>query len=599
MRRQPIAYLSKPLSLLLASARLSYSTTTSLLTDPTQLRDFHSSLSSCSETLKHSAKTGSLLQGKLAHARAIKLGICSALSLQNHILNVYVKCKNWEDGHQLFDEMRVRNSVAWNTVICGLVVHSDGDRYCTSACFDYFKRMLLGNSALDSITLNALFRACVELDVVETGRQLHCFVVKLGFELNCFVVCALVDLYGKFGLAKEARCAFDRVLNRDLVLWNVMLSCYALNRLPEEAFLVFSSMRGEDLSGDGFTFSSLLNSCGALESGELGRQIHGLIVKLSFDSDVLVASGIIDAYAKNGCMFDARRAFDGMSVRNLVSWNTMIVGYGQLGEGHEAMMLLREMLQDDVSPDELTISGTISSWDRASLSISEIAQIHGYVMRKGFEGFSSVRNSLIDAYSKNGRFASALLCFGSAVEPDLVTWTALIHACGFHNCPRYSVEMFEKMVSDGVRPDRIAFLGILSACSHAGLVNEGIHYFNLMVNQYQLIPGREHYSCLVDLLGRAGFLDDAFKVLTSIPFQHGSDTWGAFLGACSTHGNLRLAKSAAEMLFKLEPTDPASYALMSNMYASGGQWTDVARLRKLLKDKCDHKLPGCSWTEPS
>ncbi|CAN1308979.1 Pentatricopeptide repeat-containing protein At4g02750 [Linum perenne] len=256
--------------------------------------------------------------------------------------------------------------------------------------------MLLGNSALDSITLNALFRACVELDVVETGRQLHCFVVKLGFELNCFVVCALVDLYGKFGLAKEARCAFDRVLNRDLVLWNVMLSCYALNRLPEEAFLVFSSMRGEDL-----------------------------------------------------------------------------------------------------------------------------------------------------------------------------------------------------------RPDRIAFLGILSACSHAGLVNEGIHYFNLMVNQYQLIPGREHYSCLVDLLGRAGFLDDAFKVLTSIPFQHGSDTWGAFLGACSTHGNLRLAKSAAEMLFKLEPTDPASYALMSNMYASGGQWTDVARLRKLLKDKCDHKLPGCSWTEPS
>ncbi|CAN1237276.1 Pentatricopeptide repeat-containing protein At4g02750 [Linum grandiflorum] len=182
---------------------------------------------------------------------------------------------------------------------------------------------------------------------------------------------------------------------------------------------------------------------------------------------------------------------------------------------------------------------------------------------------------------------------------NLVSWNTMIVGYGQHGEGHAAMMLLRKMVSDGVRPDRIAFLGILSACSQAGLVNEGVYFFNLMINQYQLIPGREHYSCLVDLLGRAGYLDDAFKILKSIPFQHGSDTWGAFLGACNTHGDLGLAKSAADMVFKLEPNDPVSYALMSNMYASGGQWTEVAKLRKLLNNNCEYKLPGCSWTEPA
>ncbi|CAL1385644.1 unnamed protein product [Linum trigynum] len=592
-RRAATALQFKSLSLLL-SGRLRYSTS---LPKSAQSRDFHSSLSSCSEALKLSARTGSLLQGTQAHARAVKLGICSVLSLQNHLLNVYVKCKSLKDGgHQLFDEMPVKNVVTWNTMICG-VVRSSGDGLSVSACFVYLRRMLIESFPVDSITLNALLGACVELDVIETGRQLHCFVVKLGFEFDCFAVSAVVDLYSKFGFPKEARRAFDGVLCRDLVLWNVMLSCYALNRLPEDAFLVFSSMRRANLNGDGFSFSSLLNSCGALGFVEVGRQVHGLIIKLSLDSDVLVGSGVIDMYAKNGCLADSRMAFDAMPARNVVSWNTMIVGYGQHGEGDAAVKLLMEMLQQGFVPDELTISSAISSCSYASSSFSEITRIHGYVINKGFQAFPSVQASLIDAYSKSGRIGCALLCLSSVLEPDLVSWTALIHAFGFHNFPRYSIEMFEKMVSGGVSPDEIAFLGVLSACSHAGLVNEGIHYFNLMVEKYQLCPGIEHYCCLVDLLGRAGFMDAAFDALTSLPIRNGSDAWGAFVGACKTHGESRLAKLAADKLFELEPNEPASYTLLSNIYASGGRWSYVARLREMLKSNCEQKLPGFSSTE--
>ncbi|KAF2291141.1 hypothetical protein GH714_020327 [Hevea brasiliensis] len=456
--------------------------------------------------------------------------------------------------------------------------------------------MLLNQVSLDPITLNGLLRACLELNNVEIGGQLHCFILKLGFELSCFVSSALVDLYGKCGLVEDARRIFDKVLCPDLVLWNVMLSCNALNSLEEEAFRVFNLMRLENLIGDGFTFSSMLNSCATLGSCELGRQIHGLIIKLSFDLDIIVSSGLVDMYAKSENIEDARKAFDDMAANNVVSWNTMVVAYGQLGDGKEAMKLLKEMLREVFTPDELTVASILGSCSNASASY-EIMQVHAYVVKMGFHSFLSIGNAIINAYAKCGRTASALECFNSVPEPNHVTRTSLVGAYAFNSLPKDSIEMFEKMLSTGVMPDKIAFLGVLSARSHAGLIKEGFRYFSLMIKHYQIIPHLEHYGCLIDLLGRAGFLDEAFSVLTSMPIGQRSDILAAFIGACKIHGYLKLAKWAAEKLLELEPNIPVYYALISNMYASEEQWHDVARVRKLMRDRCDHKVPGCSWIE--
>ncbi|KAM7260995.1 hypothetical protein ACFE04_026470 [Oxalis oulophora] len=483
--------------------------------------------------------------------------------------------------------MPKRNIVTWNILICGTSAYRS---------FSYFRLMLLDKVSLDHITCNGLLRSCVEVNDIDAGRQLHSWVVKLGFKFDCFVGSSLVDLYAKFGLVDAAKQAFDVVLVKDLVLWNVMVSCYGLNGLGLESFRVFKLMQSLGVKGDGFTFSSLLNGCAALGCVELGRQVHGLIIKMSLDLGILVASTLVDMYAKSRTIDDARKAFDLMTSRNNVSWTTMIVGYGLQGDGNEAMKLLRQMLDGNFYPDELTLSSILSSSGHLSAT-SEIKQVHAYVVKNGFQAFLSIANALINAYSKCGSIKTAFECFRLVTDPDMVTWTIIMGAYAFHGLSRESIEVFDQMLSSGVKPCAIAFLGALSACSHGGLVNEGLRYFNLMIDEFQIMPNAEHYTCVIDLLGRAGLLDEAFDVLMSMTLKPTSDMLAAFSSACNIHGNTRLAKWAAEKLFELEPNKPVNYALMSNLYASEGNWSDVARMHKAMRHRLDYRVPGCSRIE--
>ncbi|XP_058223344.1 pentatricopeptide repeat-containing protein At2g46050, mitochondrial isoform X2 [Rhododendron vialii] len=546
--------------------------------------------------LKNSARMGSFLGGLQLHGYLYKSGLCNVLSLQNQLLNVYVKCKEFHDACNLFDEMLVRNIVTWNTLLCGLATCGAGFRSIFDLGFPYFKRMLSQMMSPDCITFTSLLRVSIELDDVEIGRQLHCIIVKLGLCVNCFVSSALVDFYSKFGLVGDARCTFDCCLGKDLVLWNVMVSCYVSNCLEKDALLVFSLMRLEGVNGDGFTFSNLLNASAVLGCSVFGRQLHSLVISLSFDLDVVVASTLVDMYAKNENIEDARKTFDEMVFRNIILWNTMIVGYGQHGDRKEAVELLVEMFREDLHPDELTLASVLSSCGNLS-SFSEIVQLHAYAIKVGLQTVLSIANSLINAYSKCGTIAVAFKCFSSISEPDIVSWASMIRAYAFNGLPRKGIELFDEMLLNGKTPDRVAFLGVLSACSHGGLVDEGLHYFNLMTNVYNIEPHSEHYTCLIDVLGRLGLVDHALEVLTSMPFEPGSDQLGAFIGACKVHGNSELANWAAEKLFVLEPGKHANYTLLCNTYASKGCWVDVARVRKMMRNRCNDKVPGCSWIE--
>ncbi|KAK7292700.1 hypothetical protein RJT34_15552 [Clitoria ternatea] len=541
------------------------------------------------------AQRALLPEGRQLHAHLIKFGFCHVLSLQNQILSVYLKCKETGDANKLFEELPVRNVVSWNVLIrgCGLQIENDSN---PQLCFSYFKRMLLEMAVPDGTTFTGLIGVCAKFHDLDMGFQLHCFAVKLGFDLDCFVGSALVDLYTKNGLVENARRVFHAVLFKDLVMWNVMISCYALNCLPEEAFLVFNLLRMDGVNGDEFTFSSLLSICDTVEYYDFGRQVHSLILRQSFDSDVLVASALINMYAKNGNVIDAHGVFDRMVIRNVVAWNTIIVGCGNCGDGNEVMKLLREMLHEGFPPDELTISSTISSCGYAS-SITETMQAHAFAVKLSFQEFLSVANSLISAYSKCGSITSAFKCFRLTPEPDLVTWTSLINAYAFHGFAKEATGTFEKMLCCGILPDRISFLSVLSACVHGGLVTKGLHFFNLMISVYQIVPDSDHYTCLVDLLGRYGLINEAFEFLRSMPMEAASDTLGAFIGSCNLHANIGLAKWAAEKLFIMEPEKIVNYAVMSNIYASQRHWYEVERVRKMMVSKHDARLPGCSWIE--
>ncbi|KAL2964952.1 hypothetical protein AAZX31_16G032700 [Glycine max] len=568
--------------------------------EETHFRDPHIVHLFCANALKVSARRALLPEGKQLHAHLIKFGFCHVLSLQNQILGVYLKCMEAEDVEKLFKELPLRNVVSWNILIhgivgCGNAIENYSNR---QLCFSYFKRMLLETVVPDGTTFNGLIGVCVKFHDIAMGFQLHCFAVKFGLDLDCFVESVLVDLYAKCGLVENAKRAFHVVPRRDLVMWNVMISCYALNWLPEEAFGMFNLMRLGGANGDEFTFSSLLSICDTLEYYDFGKQVHSIILRQSFDSDVLVASALINMYAKNENIIDACNLFDRMVIRNVVAWNTIIVGCGNCGEGNDVMKLLREMLREGFFPDELTISSIISSCGYAS-AITETMEAHVFVVKSSFQEFSSVANSLISAYSKCGSITSACKCFRLTREPDLVTWTSLINAYAFHGLAKEAIEVFEKMLSCGVIPDRISFLGVLSACSHCGLVTKGLHYFNLMTSVYKIVPDSGQYTCLVDLLGRRGLINEALEFLRSMPMEAESNTLGAFIGSCNLHENIGMAKWAAEKLFIKEPEKNVNYAVMSNIYASHRHWYDVEGVRRMMGNKCDARVPGCSWIEIS
>ncbi|KAK1408833.1 hypothetical protein QVD17_40918 [Tagetes erecta] len=521
-------------------------------------------------------------QGKQLHSPMIKLGYHNVLPLQNQLLSFYVKHKS-NNAHQLFDEMLVRNVVTWNTLIRD-----------SHMGFCYFKRMMLEKINPDRVTCLNLVTMSIQAGRIEMGKQFHCCIVKWGFCKDCYVNSCVLDMYAKFGFVVEARRVFDEVLEKDLVLWNVMVSCYALNGLRDDSFKVFSTMRLEGVKGDEFTYTSLVNCCVALA---LGKQIHGVVVRFGFDLDMVVASALVDMYAKNESIVDARKVFDEMPVRNVISWNAMVVGYGQCCDGKEAIKMLTKMLQEDICPDELTLASIVSSCGDISLK-SEMLQVQCYALKTGVLSFLSVSNSFVNAYSNSGNIVSALESFNSIQKPDLVSYTSMVQAYAFHGLSRKAIDLFTKMVSESLlKPDKVMFLGVISACSHGGLVNEGLQFFESMTKDYKIVPELEHYTCLVDLLGRAGQLNEAYNVLISMPVLPGPDTLGSFIGHCKVYKNLELAKWAGEKLIMLEPNKNVNYALMSNTFAYAGKWSDVATIRKMMQDNCGLKNPGFSWLE--
>lgn len=415
----------------------------------------------------------------------------------------------------------------------------------------------------------------------------------LGFDL--FLATKLVNFYSVCDSLRNAHLLFDRIPRSNLFLWNVLIRGYAWNGPYEAAISLYHQMLEYGLAPDNFTFPFVLKACSALSAIEEGRNIHEHAIRTGWETDVFVGAALIDMYAKCGCVRSAREVFDKIEERDAVLWNSMLAAYSQNGHPDESLALCSEMALAGLRPTEATLVTVIS----ASADIAALPQgkeLHGFSWKHGFESNDKVKTALVDMYAKCGSVKVARNLFERLKEKRVVSWNAIITGYAMHGHANEALDLFEEMKEKSL-PDHITFVGVLAACSHGGLLDEGWIFFESMVRDYRIVPTIQHYTCMVDLLGHCGRLDEAYNLIMQMRAMPDSGVWGALLNSCKIHGNVELGEVALEKLIELDPDDSGNYVILSNIYAQAGKWEGVARLRKLMIDRGIKKGTAYSWIE--
>eukprot|EP01018_Ginkgo_biloba_P019248 Gb_37820 [translate_table: standard] len=540
--------------------------------------------------LKACASLSALQEGMEIHANIFRKGFEMDTFVGNSLIAMYAKCGSIETARRLFDKMSKSDVVSWNTMISAYAQNGNADE-----ALRLFNEMKIEDIKPNSITIISLLPAWDHLSALQQGKLIHGYIIKNGFD-SVVVSNAIIDMYAKCGSINTARQLFYKMSERDVISWSAMIAGYAQNGHASEALTLLNEMQLQDMKPNLVTIVGVLPACTQSSALQQGKQIHGYIIKNGFESEIIVDNALIDMYAKCGSIDTARKVFDKMCIRNVVSWSAILAGYVKNGNGNEALSLFNEMQLQEIKPNSVTITSVLPACAILS-ALQQGKQIHGYIIRNGLESELVVGNALIDMYAKCGTIGFAHQVFDKMSERDMVSWSAIIAGHGMHGLGKDALSLFSQMQLEGMKPDHITFVSVLSACSHAGLVDEGWQYFNCMSRDHCITPKVEHYSCMVDLLGRSGHLDKAHEFIQKMPLEPNAVVWGALLGACRIHGNIVLGEHVAERLFELEPHNVGCCVLLSNIYAKAGRWDDVAKVRTTMKDMGLKKTPGCSFIE--
>lgn len=450
----------------------------------------------------------------------------------------------------------------------------------------------------DGFTISAVITSCC--DDIGLIRQLHSLIVLGGFDSYVSVNNALLTYYSKNGCLDEAKRVFNVMGEmRDEVSWNSMIVVYGQHRKGLKALGLFQEMIRRGFSVDMFTLASVLTAFTCVEDLLGGLQFHAKLIKTGFHQNSHVGSGLIDLYSKcTGGMSNCRKVFEEISAPDLVLWNTMISGYSQNDEfSEDALDCLRQMQRVGYCPDDCSFVCVISACSNLS-SPTQGKQIHALTIKSEIPlNRISVNNALVAMYSKCGNLYDARRLFDRMPEHNTVSLNSMIAGYAQHGIGMESLCLFQLMLQTDVVPTSITFISVLSACAHTGKVEEGQKYFIMMQEKFRIEPGVGHYSCMIDLLGRAGKLGEAERLIETMPFSPGTIGWATLLSACRTHGNIELAMKAANQFLELEPSNAVPYVMLSNMYSRAGKWEEVAKIRKLMRDRGVKKKPGCSWIE--
>ncbi|XP_022154249.1 putative pentatricopeptide repeat-containing protein At5g52630, partial [Momordica charantia] len=427
------------------------------------------------------------------------------------------------------------------------------------------------------------------------GLQLHAHIVKFGLQTIPLVSHHLINLYSKTQLPHFSLQVFDETPTKSPTTWSSVISAFAQNEAPSPALEFFRRMVSLGIRPDDHIYPSAAKSCAFLCRCDVGKSVHCLVVKTGYDCDVFVGSSLVDMYAKCGEIGDARHVFDEMPERNVVSWSGMICGYAQMDESVEALTLFKQALVENVDVNDFTFSSVIRVCSSSTL-LELGKQIHGLCLKTSFDSSSFVGSSLISLYSKCGVIEGAYQVFEEIPIRNLGMWNSMLIACAQHAHTEKVFGFFEEMENVGMKPNFISFLSVLYACSHAGLVEKGQEYFNLM-RDYGIEPEAQHYASLVDLLGRAGKLQEAVSVVKEMPMQPTESVWGALLTGCRIHKDTEMIAFVADRVFELNSASSGLHVLSSNAFAAAGRYEEAARIRKMLRDRGVKKETGLSWVE--
>ncbi|KNA12600.1 hypothetical protein SOVF_124410 [Spinacia oleracea] len=443
----------------------------------------------------------------------------------------------------------------------------------------------------DSVAYSELIKSCISKKAIEEGKLVHKHLLSNGNQPKSFLLSMLVNMYVKFNLLGEAEKLFDKMPERNVVTWTTMISAYSNAKIGRKALEFLILMLRDGVIPNMYTFSSVLRACDGMLSL---RQIHCGLFKYGLESDVFVRSALIDVYAKWGELDNALAVFEEFVTGDLVVWNSIIGAFAQNSDSDEALNLFKRMKRAGFAAEQATLTSTLRAV--TGLSLLELGrQVHVHVVK--YDQDLILNNALLDMYCKCGGLDDARLFFTQMKERDVITWSTMIIGLAQNGFSKEALSLFEKMKQTGTKPNYITIVGVLFACSHAGLLEEGWYYFQSMKKLFGVDPGREHYGCMIDLLGRAGKLDDAVKLLHEMNCEPDVVTWRTLLGACKIHKNAEIAIYSAKKILKLEPDDVGTYILLSNIYENSQRWEDAMNVRKTMKERGLRKEPGCSWIE--
>ncbi|KAF3790702.1 Pentatricopeptide repeat-containing protein [Nymphaea thermarum] len=533
-------------------------------------------------TLKSSSKCPHDL--KKGHALIIKSGSrCDDFVVGNFVASCGV-LGLMDYAQEVFEEMPEPNGFVWNTMIRGF---QRNGRPLDALVF--FRRMRYVGLQPDRFTLPFVVRSSGGLLEAWCGKGFHGCVFKFGLEFDVFVQSSLVEMYVQFGDIGMARQVFNEMPERDSVAWTILIAGY-VNRCGDmdAARRLFDQMPEKDI----VVLNVMIGGYVKLGDMDAANEMFSKIAT----KDLLMCNTMMGGYVKNWDVGAAYRLFVEMTERDMVTWNTMIGGFIQTGRFKEATELFHRMQTENLRPNDVTIVGMLKACSQVG-ALDMGRWLHAYVDRNRYLGNVVVGTSLVDMYCKCGVLECAEQIFDQLHDKDVTAWNAMITGFAMHGKSVKALELFHQMQHKRIQPNEVTFVGVICSCTHGGLVDEGKQYFHSMVNEFGLTPQLEHYGCMVDLLGRAGLLEEAYDFIKGMPLAPHTGVWGALLGACKIHGNIELAECAIKHLIELDKEDGGYCAILSNIYAKAGRWDDVAKVRALMKERGIEKKPGCSSIE--
>ncbi|XP_019440556.1 PREDICTED: putative pentatricopeptide repeat-containing protein At3g05240 [Lupinus angustifolius] len=504
---------------------------------------------------------------------------------------------NYADS--VFHQIDSPSVYIWNSMIRG---YANSDKPRMSMVL--YRQMVQNGYSPDHFTFPFVLKASSVLFYHDCGKCVHSCILKSGFEVDSYSATGLLQFYVSCGEMSSVLKVFDKIPKWNVVAWTCLIAGYVNNDQPYEALKVLKEMDHWGVEPNEITMVNALVACARSRDKGTGRWVHHRIRNAGYDPfmpasncNVILAAAIIEMYAKCGSFKIARDLFNKMHKRNIVAWNSMINAYNQYERYQEALDLFFDMRASGFYPDKATFLSVLSVC--ANLCALALGQaLHAYLLKSNIVIDIAIATALLNMYAKTGEIGSAWKIFNSLQTKDVVVWTNMINGLAMHGYGNEALSMFQIMQEESsVVPDHITYIGVLFACSHVGLVDEAKKHFNLMTKKYGIMPEKEHYGCMVDLLSRAGRFKEAGKLMETMSVEPNVAIWGALLNGCQIHENISVANKVKVRLKELEPGQSGVHVLLSNIYARAGKWEEVNVTRKVMKHKRITKTIGHSSVE--